>query len=293
MGFLKDLVTNVHDAWNAQHGKKTYAEQHAEQQAREAAQRARDVHQHIAADRRSVQFDGAFDPAAITQHENWAALSHQQIFETNKGLSQNQASQVARAWKDIADDLRAIGPDLEGDVDKALQGGGWEGHAADAARQSAEPLVQWSGNHADALQLTGDQIDQAATAAGQCKGTVPPPQQHSVGRTVAAAVLAVPNIEQGGNADGTRQMQERQEAERHAQQTMGRVMTPAYQQADTATPSFQHVDGQHAPPAPVSEPPAPGLPPSPGHHGVASAHGGSGRGGSTHGAGGPDRKSVV
>ena len=40
-------------------------------------------------------------------------------------------------------------------------------------------------------ELTGDQIDQAATAAGQCKGTVPPPQQHSVGRTVAAAVLAM------------------------------------------------------------------------------------------------------
>ena len=296
MGFLSamgdvayDVAADVHDAAATPWGGDTWAQQDAAESAHAAAGRAHADRQRVEADRRSVHFTGGFDPAAITQHENWQSYSHQDLYRTNQdSLSQQQASQVARAWKSIAEELRKVGPNLKSDVENALAGGGWEGEAADAAKQAGEPLAQWADNHADALQLTGDQIEQAATAAGQCKGSVPPPQESSVGRSVAASVLSgpsAPNISAAA-ADGTRQMQEQQEAERQAQQTMARVMTPGYHQADTSTPSFQHVDGQHAPPAPVAEPPAPALPPSPGHHGAAGGAASGGRAGSHHGVGG-------
>jgi hypothetical protein len=288
--FMREAGTAVHDAVAMATDGKTYGQQERDKAAKQAQQAAHQAHneqQRLAADNRAVQFNGDFDPASITQCENWAAYSHKFLYDTNqRSIQESSAVEVANAWRGIADDLQKIGPALQQDVGKALQDG-WEGEAADAAKQAGEPLAQWAQQHGEALHLTGNRIEEAASAAGQVKGSVPPPQDISVGQKIATALMQPgPSPYDRFQHDGAAQMQQRQEAERQAQQTMGRVMTPAYQQADASTPSFQHVDGQHAPPAPVAEPPAPGLPPSPGHHAAGGASGSGGRAAAHHGVGG-------
>lgn len=276
--YAENVKTNVHDVVVSPFGGQTEAQQDSAQQAKQAAQHADAVRDHLAADNRSLNDVGGFDPASITQHENWSAYSHDQLYKTNQSSIQPaEAAEIANAWRNIGQQLKQIGPALQHDVGTALQDG-WQGEAAESAKQSGEPLIQWSAEHSEALHMTGNRIEQASSAAGQVKESVPPPQGYSPGRTVSASVLAGPLAPVAAGADGVAQMQQRQEDTRKAQETMGRVMTPIYHNVDTTVPAFKHVDGKPAPAAPGPQPPAPASPPSPGHPG--------GPGGGGHAAGG-------
>lgn len=241
--FFSDVGTDFHDAAVSPFGGDTNAQQEAAQRAAEAAKQAGAERKKLAADNKELGFDGGFDPASITQHENWQSYSHQQLYDTNQhSIQQGEATEVAHAWRSIAGELKKIGPGLQHEVGTALQDG-WEGEAADAAKQAGEPLARWSDEHGEALHMTGNRIEQAASAAGQVKASVPPPQEPSVGRQVAASVLTGPVPGVGAAADGVMQMQQRQEDTRKAQETMGRVMTPTYHNVDTTVPAFKHVNG--------------------------------------------------
>lgn len=296
--YAENVKTNVHDVVVSPFGGQTEAQQDSAQQAKQAAQHADAVRDHLAADNRSLNDVGGFDPASITQHENWSAYSHDQLYKTNQSSIQPaEAAEIANAWRNIGQQLKQIGPALQHDVGTALQDG-WQGEAAESAKQSGEPLIQWSAEHSEALHMTGNRIEQASSAAGQVKESVPPPQGYSPGRTVSASVLAGPLAPVAAGADGVAQMQQRQEDTRKAQETMGRVMTPIYHNVDTTVPAFKHVDGKPAPAAPGPQPPAPASPPSPGHpggpsggghaaggHSGAKASGGGAAGGAAHHAG--------
>ncbi|WP_229680306.1 PPE domain-containing protein [Saccharopolyspora thermophila] len=217
------------------------------------------LRQDLEAQNRSLMNGMGFDPASITQQENWQSYSHRELYDTNqRSLDQAKATEVARQWREIADKLRAIGPELQQEASAAIQGG-WEGEAADAANRSAEPLVQWMSGSADAFQMTGNKIEEAATAAGQVKVMVPEPEGHHYGRTFLASVPTGV----GAPIDVMAQMRERQQAERAAQETMGRVLSPTYSNVDSSVPAFRDLDGRPVTPPPPPPPPPIDPPPPP------------------------------
>ncbi|MEV0055784.1 PPE domain-containing protein [Saccharopolyspora shandongensis] len=200
------------------------------------------------------------DPASITQQENWQSYSHQELYDTNqRSLDQGKATEAAQQWRDIAVKLKEIGPALQQEAGSAISGG-WEGEAADAANQSAEPLVNWMSSSSEAFHLTGNKIEEAASGAGQVKAMVPEPEGHHYGRTMLASI---PAGVAGGGIDALAQMRERQQAERGAQETMGRVLSPTYANVDTSVPAYRDLEDKPTPPPPPPPPPPIEPPPPP------------------------------
>ncbi|MGI8311195.1 PPE domain-containing protein [Saccharopolyspora hattusasensis] len=200
-----------------------------------------------------------FDPASITQQENWQSYSHQDLYDTNqRSLDQGKATEAAQQWREVAAELKDIGPELQSEAGSAIAGG-WEGDAADAANESSEPLVNWISGSSEAFHLTGNKIEEAASAAGQVKAMVPEPEGHHYGRTMLASI---PTGVVGGGVDALAQMRERQQAERGAQETMGRVLSPTYSNVDTSVPAYRDLNNKPPPPPPPPiEPPPPPVRP--------------------------------
>ncbi|WP_243793238.1 PPE domain-containing protein [Saccharopolyspora gloriosae] len=271
--------------------------------AERAGERRRDA---LAEQNERLHSGGEFDPPSITERENWQSYSHQELYDINvRSLGLAEAQAAAEAWRKIGQELKAIGPELQRDSQAAIEAG-WEGDAADVAKASAEPLVKWMTDSGEAFHLTGNKIEEAGSAAGQAKAMVPEPQGFSVGRAVASSI---PGGLVGGGMDALAQMRERQEAERAAQDTMQRVLTPTYENVDATVPVYPGLDGAPLPPPPPGEPPPveappPPVVPGPGRDGgsggndlrrddrVGGDHGGNDRGGNDRGGndqGGNDR----
>jgi hypothetical protein len=275
---------DVHDSVVTKFGGKTYAEQNADKASSAAAKKGEQERNKLAAQDKGLDHDAGFDPRSITAHENWQNYSHQQIYQTNQNsLKAADVSGLANAWRSVASELAKVGPQLQHDASSALQGA-WEGEAAEAANKTGEPLIEWMQTSSQAFQLTGNKLDEAGTAAEQVKAAVPPPQDYNPGRTVASSI---PLGLLGGGADAVQQMQERQQAERAAQETMARVYTPVYHNVDGTVPAYTNLDKSPAPPPPVSPPPRQPMPPPVGGGGgpVGSGGGAAGGGGGSLGGG--------
>ncbi|WP_258347962.1 PPE family protein [Saccharopolyspora gregorii] len=263
MGFgdwAERVAETAHDAGASWLGYETTAQREARERA-EAAEQSGERRRDVLADRNDqLHAGGEFDPPSITERENWQSYSHHELYETNeRSLDPAKAQEVAEAWRRIGTALAEIGPDLDREASGAIAGG-WEGEAADVATASAEPLVQWMSDGGQAFQLTGNKVEQAGSAAGQVKAMVSAPQDYSIGRTLAAGI---PGGFVGGGVDALAQMRERQEAERAAQETMQRVLTPTYDDVDRTVPVYPGLDGTPLPPPPPAEPPPVAPPPPP------------------------------
>ncbi|MEV6230670.1 PPE domain-containing protein [Saccharopolyspora shandongensis] len=244
-----DLFGYNSRAQNAQEAAAAASEQHNEQ-----------LRQQLEAQNRALASGMEFDPASITQQENWQSYSHQELYDTNqRSLDQEKATGAAREWREIAAKLKDIGPALQREAGAAISGG-WEGEAADAANESAEPLVNWMSSSSEAFHLTGNKIEEAASGAGQVKAMVPEPEGHHYGRTMLASI---PAGVAGGGLDALAQMRERQQAERGAQETMGRVLSPTYSNVDTSVPAYRDLNDKPTPPPPPPPPPPIEPPPPP------------------------------
>ncbi|MGW3471663.1 PPE domain-containing protein [Saccharopolyspora sp. NPDC000995] len=234
-------------------------EQNAQEAAATAAeQRNEQLRQQLAAQNSALASGMEFDPASISQQENWQSYSHQELYDTNQqSLDQGKATEAAHQWRKIAAKLKEVGPRLQQNAGSAIAGG-WEGDAARAANESSEPLVNWMSSSSEAFHLTGNKIEEAASAAGQVKAMVPEPEGHHFGRTMLASI---PTGVVGGGIDALAQMRERQQAERGAQETMGRVFSPTYSNVDTSVPAYRDLNDKPAPPPPPPPPPPPIEPP--------------------------------
>ncbi|MEU5853383.1 PPE domain-containing protein [Saccharopolyspora shandongensis] len=236
-------------AQNAQEAAATASEQQNEQ-----------LRQQLAAQNSAMGGGMEVDPASISQQENWQSYSHQELYDTNqRSLDQGKATGAAQQWREIAAKLKDIGPALQREAGSAISGG-WEGEAADAANQSAEPLANWMSSSSEAFHVTGNKIEEAASAAGQVKAMVPEPEGHHYGRTMLASI---PAGVAGGGIDALAQMRERQQAERGAQETMGRVLSPTYTNVDTSVPAYRDLEDKPTPPPPPPPPPPIEPPPPP------------------------------
>jgi PPE family protein len=285
---LSDAGTAIHDAGAGVLGYDTYAEQEAQQRAATATaagQRERDA---LEQRNQALQDDVVgYDQPSISQCVNWSGFSHGDIYRTNQdSINEGRVDESAQAWVKLGQALRERGAQFDSQH-KGIISAGWEGEAADQAKTLGEPVKAWMEGSGAAFAVTGNNMKTVGSAAGQVKATVPEPEGHSWGRTAVAAIATGPF---GGGADALAQMKEREEAEKAAQETMGRVYSPTFTNVDTQMPAFRTPEGRTVDPPPV--PPQDttnwGSGPGPGGGGYPGGGGGypGGGGGSLPGGGG-------
>ncbi|MEU6268748.1 PPE domain-containing protein [Saccharopolyspora shandongensis] len=257
---IGETAGQVYDTGADLFGYNSRAQNAQEAAANASEQQNEQLRQQLAAQNSALASGMEVDPASITQQENWQSYSHQELYDTNqRSLDQGKATGAAQQWREIAAKLKDIGPALQREAGSAISGG-WEGEAADAANQSAEPLANWMSSSSEAFHVTGNKIEEAASAAGQVKAMVPEPEGHHYGRTMLASI---PAGVAGGGIDALAQMRERQQAERGAQETMGRVLSPTYSNVDTSVPVYRDLNDKPATPPPPPPPPPIQPPPPP------------------------------
>lgn len=239
----------THGGVGTKSGGKAHAGPDGDKAAANAAKKEDQERKKLAAQDRGLARGVEYDPKSITEHENWQTFSHQQIYAINQNsLQEAHVSGLAGGWRTLASELAKVGPQLQHDAARALRGA-WEGEAAEVANKAGEPLVEWMHTSSQAFRLTGNKLDEAGTAAGQVKAAVPPPQGYGPGGAVAASI---PQGLAGGGTDAVRQMQERQQSERAAQETMARVYTSVYGHVDGTVPAYTNLDkSPAAPPHPA------------------------------------------
>lgn len=207
--------------------------------------------QHQAALSQGVQGANGYDSPAITQCQNWGGMSHAEIYKTNQeSIDQRQVLQAADAWVKLAETLRERGTNFGPDLANIVRGG-WQGEAADAAAEVGKPASEWMKSSADAFEQTGTNLKIAGEAAGYVKDHVTEPQGYSWGETAASSIPFGPT---GGGINALSQMEEQQEAEKAAQETMGRVYSPTLTQVDAKMPQYTAPDGSTTNPPPVPPP---------------------------------------
>ncbi|MFD0486290.1 PPE domain-containing protein [Saccharopolyspora spinosporotrichia] len=250
--FVEGVGNAFHDAGASVFGYDTVAEKEAKKQAEQAAKTGEQERDALAKQNRALQEGvSGYDQPAISQCVNWSSYSHEQIFNTNRDtIDEGRADEVGTAWNNLGKRLRERGAPFEAKL-KEIIGGGWQGEAAEQAKTVGEPVKMWMEYSGNAFEMTGNKLKEAASAAGQVKQTVPEPQGHDWGRTAAAAI---PMGLVGGGGDALAQMEERKQAEKGAQEAMGRIYSPTFTNVDSHMPQYQKPDGTVVEPPPARPP---------------------------------------
>ncbi|QUH00337.1 PPE domain-containing protein [Saccharopolyspora erythraea] len=250
--FVEGVGNAFHDAGASVFGYDTVAEKEANQQAEQAAKTGEQERDRLAKENRALKEGvSGYDQPAISQCVNWSSYSHEQIFNTNRDtIDEGRADEVGTAWNNLGKRLRERGAPFEAKL-KEIIGGGWQGEAAEQAKTVGEPVKMWMEYSGNAFEMTGNKLKEAASAAGQVKQTVPEPQGHDWGRTAAAAI---PMGLIGGGGDALAQMEERKQAEKGAQEAMGRIYSPTFTNVDAHMPQYQKPDGTVVEPPPARPP---------------------------------------
>ncbi|MFR9732213.1 PPE domain-containing protein [Saccharopolyspora sp. MS10] len=245
------ILSTLDNAGSRVFGWESSAEAERREHGEEATRVAQQQQSQLAQQNSGMHVQG-YDNPAITQCVNWSGFGHGQIYSTNQdSIDQGKVGEVAQAWVEFAKALRERGENYGRDIQQIVEGG-WQGEAADTAKEVGKPASDWMKASADAFEVTGNNLNAAGEAAGQASKMVPEPQGHSWGRTAAASLPFGPAA---GGIDALSQMEEREQAEQAAQETMGRVYSPTLSQVDAKMPQYTGPDGT------VKEPPAANQPP--------------------------------
>ncbi|MGP4019167.1 PPE domain-containing protein [Saccharopolyspora sp. 5N708] len=244
------LWQTIHDAGSQVFGYESYAEEERRKQGEKATQIAHQQQADLAQQNSGLDVLG-YDPPGITQCVNWSGFSHAQIFQTNQeSIDQGKVGESAQAWLDLAKGLRERGRNYSADIAKIVDGG-WQGEAASNAREVGKPASDWMIASADAFEMTGNNLNAAGEAAGQSKKMVEQPQGFSWGE---AAASTIPLGLAGGGMNALAQMEQQEQAEKAAQETMARVYSPTLTQVDAKMPQYKAPDGATKEPPPVTPP---------------------------------------
>ncbi|MDI2030049.1 PPE domain-containing protein [Saccharopolyspora sp. TS4A08] len=251
------------------------AEEKRNEQAAEAQRIAQQQQNRLASQNSGLEV-GSYDSPGISQCVNWGGFSHADIYKTNQeSIKPDNVGEAAETWINLAKALRERGESYHRDLANIVQGG-WQGEAADKASEVGKPASDWMKASADAFEMTGNNLQAAGDAAGQSKQLVPQPEGFSWGE---AAASAIPFGLSGGGVNALSQMEEQEQAEKAAQETMGRVYSPTLTQVDAKMPQYTAPDGSTANPPPVP-------PPGGTDWGGGMGNGGNVPGGSGAGSGG-------
>ncbi|WP_258342885.1 PPE domain-containing protein [Saccharopolyspora gregorii] len=283
------LISMIDNAGSRVFGYESSAEKERKEHGEEANRIAQQQQAQLAQQNAGMDVQG-FDKPAITQCVNWGGFDHAQIYSTNQdSIDQGKVGEVAQVWIEFAKELRGRGENYATDVQRIVEGG-WEGEAANTAKEVGKPASDWMRASADAFEVTGNNLNAAGEAAGQARNMVDQPDGYSVGRGVAASIPFGPA---GAGLDALGQMEEREQAEKAAQETMGRVYSPTLTQVDSNMPQYTGPDGSTKEPPAATQPAGTDWGTGPGANGVGPGTGGGigtgggGIGGGTGGGGLP------
>ncbi|MCA1283628.1 hypothetical protein, partial [Saccharopolyspora sp. 7B] len=279
------LISMIDNAGSRVFGYESSAEKERKEHSEEANRIAQQQQAQLAQQNAGMDVQG-FDKPAITQCVNWGGFDHAQIYSTNQdSIDQGKVGEVAQVWIEFAKELRGRGENYATDVQRIVEGG-WEGEAANTAKEVGKPASEWMRASADAFEVTGNNLNAAGEAAGQARNMVDQPDGYSVGRGVAASIPFGPA---GAGLDALGQMEEREQAEKAAQETMGRVYSPTLTQVDSNMPQYTGPDGSTKEPPAATQPAGTDWGTGPGANGVGPGTGGgigTGGGGIGGGTGG-------
>ncbi|WP_280491062.1 hypothetical protein [Nocardia asiatica] len=184
---------------------------------------------------------GGRDPAYIQRMEEFAGLSHQEIYEKAQTMQPGVMHSSAQAWKKIGDAILANMMGLNGKLRTSIAQG-WEGASADAVQAATQRFLNELGDIQDVVQGVYQRIEASAFGAEVVKARIPP-----VPPSAPIPALA--------GAENPAQAVAQQAIEREAHQTaiwaMRNYYVPTYEPAGQGVPTFV---------APSSPADGPGLP---------------------------------
>jgi len=174
---------------------------------------------------------------AIAGPTNWAALSHQQLYDAVCGNNDpGVVFDVSDRWVDLGNSMLESVNTLHQQVVNTASG--WEGDAADSARNAVIQLVDWGGKASQTAQFMGHQLNQQAQVMATAKANMPQPQQFDLNQATAAT----PGMAGLRNSLVDMQVAAHAADEAHARAVdVARAMESASIPIDSATPEFEPV----------------------------------------------------
>ncbi|MGW5137633.1 hypothetical protein ACWEPH_00980 [Nocardia beijingensis] len=171
---------------------------------------------------------GGRDPAYIQRMEEFAGLSHQEIYEKAQAMQPGVMHSSAQAWKKIGDAFLANIMGLNAKLRTSIAQG-WEGSSADAVQAATQRFLNELGDIQDVVQGVYQRIEASAFGAEVVKAQIPP-----VPRSAPIPALA--------GAESPAQAVAQQAIEQEAHQTaiwaMRNHYVPTYEPAGQGVPTF-------------------------------------------------------
>ncbi|GAA4860221.1 hypothetical protein GCM10023222_09680 [Saccharopolyspora cebuensis] len=282
-----DAVTGaVHDIHASVTGGETNAQEAQRQAREEAAQAARQDQAALTREQRGLEVSG-YDPASITQHDNWNDWDQARLASQLKpSLKADRIEAFGLAWEKLGAEVAEVFGDLDSQA-RAAAGDGMRGEAAEAGFTAAKPLQDWGRSFGDAVKATGLKIREAGVTAGQTEAALVPPPEPSTARAVITGAGSMMTGGMMGTADAALQMRERMEADKQARAIVQNVYGPGYEAVDQSTPTFPPpVNPLNPPPPPPSATDRSSIPGGQQPSALGTSPGGGGSVGSVPGGGG-------
>ncbi|PTR22938.1 PPE-repeat protein [Rhodococcus sp. OK519] len=174
------------------------------------------------------RFSGRFDDPALGSPEAFEAMSHEDIKAAVDGMNGGSLRASAEGWTKIGQSLEQALNDFRDFITRETDGK-WEGLAKDSAVAATGRYATESGKLAEAGNLIGTKITEAATGVDQVKATVPPVSKRSLLEVVFDTAMPTSGALK-------RLIHGQDESHQEAIQIMRTVYTPVMQQADTRVP---------------------------------------------------------
>lgn len=111
---------------------------------------------------------------ALTQSVNWQGMSHQQLYDAiNKDIDPGRGYTVADGWQRLGSDMNTQSTALAQQL--AGTEAGWQGAAADEARQALGQLAAWGQQAANTSSALSAQLHTQTAIVDQARAAMPPP----------------------------------------------------------------------------------------------------------------------
>ncbi|HEY4457931.1 MAG TPA: PPE domain-containing protein [Pseudonocardiaceae bacterium] len=174
---------------------------------------------------------------ALNGQTNWAAMTHEQLYAAVVGGNEPSVVYgVSDKWISLGNNMLDSAMNLHQQV--AATNTGWQGEAADSARNAVSQLVGWSGKAAQTAQFMGHQLNQQGQVMETAKNNMPGP----VNFDLQTAAAVEPGLSGFANSVVDSQAGQQMAAEAHARAIdVATTMENDSAQIDAATPEFEPV----------------------------------------------------
>ncbi|WP_280276261.1 hypothetical protein [Nocardia wallacei] len=169
------------------------------------------------------------DPDYISAMEHFESLTHEQIHAGTQRIDAGEILQASLVWLEAAGTLTTSMPLTRNEVDRAMNGAGWQGAAADAADACTRGLAESVEELAAIMGEVGARLGALAAAAEAVKLAVVPPGNSGPIGAIARILEAAHVLDAQLAQEALRQ---------EALLAMNMIYKPAYTAAGTAVPAL-------------------------------------------------------